>query len=619
MLNSPGNHGHWMGLSVGATNLAGTRDSQTAVIRPAELWLRGQRLTGFVDRVGDPVPMVAPDGATYRSEELLADALGAMSHAVTEGTPISDAAVTVPAHWRPSVVDILRRSLRDKLPVVSDATAALAALRANPGLPTHGVIVLCDFGGSGTSITLANAARDFSPFGETVRFPEFSGDQIDQALLSHFITGLADVDPSGTAMVGSLVRLRDECRRAKERLSAETATAVIADLPGHRADIRITRTELEVLMQASLTDFLAALDETLERYGVPKASVAAVATIGGGARIPLVTQRLSEHLRAPVVTTPHPQLTAAVGAALIARRARAVDTATVRAAIVPVAAAAAGAVASTVALVANEQALAWSEDSEDDAAKEVLPYHEATDSRPEVVFRGEQWQDNDVPPRRGPLVLFGLSAVAATVAATVFGFSLLSDTTTTPVEAATTSTSTASPTPAAPATLPAPPAPQAPQVTTVVVQQPAPRYQAPRQAPVTHQPYVPPTTEVTTTSETPPTTDPTPPSTPPTPPPTSPPSSPKPPPIDPGPGNGGTGTGGTGTGTGGSGTGTGTGTSGTGTGTGTGTSGTGTGTGTGSSGTGPSQAGTGTGTGGTGSGTGGTGTGAGGTSMTPKV
>src|SRR5215208_3641278 len=218
-MNFPGNHGHSLGLSVGATNLAGTRDGQTAVIRPAELTLHGQRLTGFVDRVGDPVPLIAPDGSKYRSEELLADALGAMAHAATDGVRVSDVTVTVPAHWRPSVVDTLRRNLRGRLPVISDATAALTALRANPGLPMHGVIVLCDFGGSGTSITLANAARDFSLFGETVRFADFSGDQIDQALLTHVVAGLADVDPSGTAMVGSLVRLRDECRRAKERLS----------------------------------------------------------------------------------------------------------------------------------------------------------------------------------------------------------------------------------------------------------------------------------------------------------------------------------------------------------------------------------------------------------------
>jgi hypothetical protein len=575
MFNSLGNQGLSLGISVGATNLAATRDGQTAVIRPAELTVQGQRLTGFVDRVGDPVPLIAPDGSKHRSEELLADALAAMAHAATAGAPVSDVAVTVPAHWRASVVDTLRRTLRGGLPVISDATAALTVLRANPGLPTHGVIVLCDFGGSGTSITLANAAREFSPFGETVRFPDFSGDQIDQALLTHVVAGLVDAsqtDPSGTAMVGSLARLRDECRRAKESLSADTATAVAVDLPGNRADIRVTRTELEDLMAAPLSEFLAVLDETLERYGVPAASVSAVATVGGGARIPLITQRLSERLRAPVVTTPHPQLTAAKGAALIAQRGRVVDEAT---ALTPTAPAAAAPATATIAAANASTSLAW---AEDDVTEEVLPYSsvaygDVTDSRPEVHFRHAQWQD-EAPARRSPLVLFGLSAVAASIAAAVFGITLVNDTTTTPVEAAT-SVSTV-PAPAASATFPAPPAPQAPQVTTVTVKpaqrsSPAPQ----RQHPVTQQPPAPVTTEPPpTTEETPPPWTP-PPWTPPTwtPPPWTPPTwtppwkLPTTPPVDPGTGNDGTGTGtppvapgkeGSGTGTG-AGTSTGTG------------------------------------------------------------
>ena len=208
-----------------------------------------------------------------------------MARAVTDGVPVSDVAVTVPAHWRVSVVDILRRNLRGRLPVVSDATAA---------------------------------------------------------------------------------------------------TAIVADLPGHRADIRVTRTELEDLMAAPLSEFLAVLDETLERYGVPAGSVSAVATVGGGARIPLITQRLSEHLRAPVVTTPHPQLTAAEGAALIAYRSRVVDTATALTPTTPAA-------APTTATIATEDpssALAWSEDA---ASEDVLPYSDVTDSRPEVQFRHEEW------------------------------------------------------------------------------------------------------------------------------------------------------------------------------------------------------------------------------------
>ena len=109
-------------------------------------------------------------------------------------------------------------------------------------------MALLDFGGGGTSITLADAASAFDPIDDTTRYPEFSGDQIDQALLNHVLDGIATaggVDPAATAAVGSLARLREECRNAKERLSAETVTELIVELPGYRSDIRVTRAELE--------------------------------------------------------------------------------------------------------------------------------------------------------------------------------------------------------------------------------------------------------------------------------------------------------------------------------------------------------------------------------------
>ena len=168
--------------------------------------------------------------------------------------------------------------------------------------------------------------------------PDFSGDQIDQAILTKVVAGIfeaSDADPSGTAMVGSLSRLRDECRRAKERLSDETATAIIVDLPGLETTVRMTRMELDDLIAGPLAEFLAALVDTLERNRVPLASISAVATVGGGARIPLITQRLSEQLRTKVVTTPLPQLTAAEGVALIAHRSQIVETATTLAPAAP--------------------------------------------------------------------------------------------------------------------------------------------------------------------------------------------------------------------------------------------------------------------------------------------
>ena len=169
MSNPQDGRGNSLGLAVGATNLAGTGGGQRPVIRPAAVTLdRGLILTGFVDRVGDPVPMVAQDGSHHRPEKLLADALDGLARSAANGAPVSEVAVTVPAHWRAPVVDALRGALRSKAglsrsPLVSDATAALTALRSSTGLPSDGVIVLCDFGGSGTNITLVDAAANDAP------------------------------------------------------------------------------------------------------------------------------------------------------------------------------------------------------------------------------------------------------------------------------------------------------------------------------------------------------------------------------------------------------------------------------------------------------------------------
>ena len=50
--------------------------------------------------------------------------------------------------------------------------------------------------------------------------------------------------------------------------------------------------------------------------GVHPADLVAVASTGGGARIPIITTTLSERFRVPVITTPRPGLAAASGAAL---------------------------------------------------------------------------------------------------------------------------------------------------------------------------------------------------------------------------------------------------------------------------------------------------------------
>ena len=194
-----------LGLSVGATTLTAVTADRTVTRKPVITLFRGLVLADFVDRVGDPVGIVAPDGSVHAGETLLADALRALAYAATAGRPLPAAtAITHPAHWRPGAVEALRRALR-RVPewaaeaplLIADTAASATALQADPGLPTRGVIALCDFGGSGTSITLLNAAGGYRPIAPTVRHLDFSGDLIDQGLLAHVVSGVVGRRPAG--------------------------------------------------------------------------------------------------------------------------------------------------------------------------------------------------------------------------------------------------------------------------------------------------------------------------------------------------------------------------------------------------------------------------------------
>jgi molecular chaperone DnaK (HSP70) len=348
-----------LGLSIGATNLAAVTANH-AITRKPVLTLYRQRppevgvpsenprldepglvITDFVDKVGDPTGIVASDGSMHRSEALVADGLRALAYAATGGRALPESvAVTYPAHWSPKAVDSLGSALSGvsewssrarPLTVIPDAAATLFAARANPGIPARGMVAVCDFGGTGTSITLIDADGDYQPLGPTVRHHDFSGDLIDQALLTSVMDNLASTasfDPTGTSAIGSLTRLRSRCRSAKEQLSMSTVTMLTEELAGLRDDIRITRNELDEAIRDSLNGFLAALEETLARNGVRGSDLAAVISVGGGANIPAVTTALSGRLRVPVVTTPRPQLTAGIGGALRAARGPADTSAT---------------------------------------------------------------------------------------------------------------------------------------------------------------------------------------------------------------------------------------------------------------------------------------------------
>jgi len=328
-------------MSVGATTLAAVTADRAITRRPvltlfrdrpsqigvpsensavsSELHARGLVVTDFVDRVGGGGPVVASDGSTHRAEQLLADGLHALAYAVTEGRPIPPAvAVTYPAHWTRDAVGALRTALarvsewaQHPVSLVSDTTAVLTALQANPGLPDYGTLAVCDFGGSGTNVTLVDAGRGFEPISATGRSTVFSGDVIDQALLDHVVADLGGND-DGPPTVGSLTRLRSQCRDAKEQLSSET----VAELAGFHGGVWLTRVELDEALRQPLDGFFTVLQNILDDNEIVPDALSAIVSVGGGANMPTVTTGLAQRFGVAVISSPRPQLTAAIGAAL---------------------------------------------------------------------------------------------------------------------------------------------------------------------------------------------------------------------------------------------------------------------------------------------------------------
>jgi Hsp70 protein len=338
-----------LGLSIGTTNLVAARSASPPVTRRAVLTLYphcapkvgvpednpniaepGMLVSGFVERIGGSVALVSSDGSAHDPDLLMVEALDAMVNAAGVDASSSEISIAVPAYWKPATVQALRDGLRTHVGfvrsgmaprLVSDAVAALTAVDCELGLPEDGVVGLLDFGGAGTSATLIKLGMDFEAVSPTIRCRDFSGNEVDQALLLHVFEELGhhgDADSPSTEAAGRISDLVEQCRAAKERLSTDQVTELTTHFRGYNCSIEITRHQLEDLIQDRLTSFIYAFDHLLVRSKKGWPELAAVVAVGGSASIPLVTHRLSRHARIPVLAPSQPELAAATGALLLA-------------------------------------------------------------------------------------------------------------------------------------------------------------------------------------------------------------------------------------------------------------------------------------------------------------
>ncbi|MGA9871581.1 MAG: Hsp70 family protein [Rhodococcus sp. (in: high G+C Gram-positive bacteria)] len=295
----------------------------------APQWTRQQRhlLSGFADRVGDPVPLIDEDGTAHLAEDLFATATRALvTEAVVDAPSTPAVVVTHPDRWTGYTADVLRAALeRAGVPdatLVPESFASMRWLEVSRGEPGEGLTVIYDLGATSLGITLMRTGSEAGSIGNGVHSTDFGGSQFDHLITQYVLDTVSssrsfEFDPFDPDTVGALVELRARCGEAKEQLSYETATTLSVELPGLHADTRLVRDEVEDLIRQPVLDSIELVRETLHTAGLDASAVTQVLLTGGSAAIPLVAELMSSELRVPVVTGPHPDRIPAIGGALI--------------------------------------------------------------------------------------------------------------------------------------------------------------------------------------------------------------------------------------------------------------------------------------------------------------
>jgi molecular chaperone DnaK len=285
----------------------------------------------FKRRIGDPTPLVI-GGRPYPAEALTAKLLRwAVEQASAErGGPPGAVAVTHPANWGPFKLDVFAQALTIAelrgATLLPEPVAAARYYATSERLSPGDVVAVYDLGGGTFDATVLRAtAGGFDILGEPEGLEHLGGLDFDQAVFGFVLTAIgttADaLDLSDPATAGAVARLRQECTEAKEALSSDSDVRIPVLLPGVQRDVRLTRGELESMMEPAIETSIGALRRAITSARVEPEAVEAILLVGGASRTPLVAQMLSASFGRRIALDAHPKHAVALGAALAAAEA----------------------------------------------------------------------------------------------------------------------------------------------------------------------------------------------------------------------------------------------------------------------------------------------------------
>ncbi len=284
----------------------------------------------FKRRIGDDAPYVI-GGTPYTADRLAGFVLADVVTTVTarEGAAPRRIALTHPADYGDHKLARIRAAgvaagISDPLLVPEPVAAALAYI-SRTDIPVGAYLLVYDFGGGTFDAALVRRDADGPTLVEVEGVERLGGVDLDEAVFEHADRELGGrisaLDARAAEARATVARLRDEARRAKEALSADTETDLAVLLPDSPPTIRLTRSQFETLADRSVSATIPVIDRVVQSAGLNWSDVHSVLLVGGTSRIPFIAERLRAHTRRPVVSDTDPKAAVAIGAALLAARA----------------------------------------------------------------------------------------------------------------------------------------------------------------------------------------------------------------------------------------------------------------------------------------------------------
>ncbi|GJL60108.1 MAG: chaperone protein DnaK [Nitrospirales bacterium] len=232
---------------------------------------------------------------------------------------ISKAVVTVPAYFN----DSQRQATKDAgmiagleiLRIINEPTAASLAY----GLQrkTQGLIAIYDLGGGTFDISILKLKDGIFEVLATNGDTHLGGDDFDQLLVDVMVD---DIFQTQGVRVGEnpdlMQTVRLEAERVKIRLSDETKTQAVIELPNSTYEKLWTRESMETLTMGLVERTLAPCQLALKDAGLTASQIDEVVLVGGNTRMPLVWRKVEELFGQKPHSELNPDEVVALGAAV---------------------------------------------------------------------------------------------------------------------------------------------------------------------------------------------------------------------------------------------------------------------------------------------------------------